>query len=329
MTPEIKNKIFGIINQDDFLEMAQEIFRYQAHKNQVYSKFLKSLRKDYSEADSLIQIPFLPAGFFRDNKVVTGNKPAEIIFESSGTKGTLTARHYVSDLEIYKESFLRTFSGFFGDPSQYFIAALLPSYTERENSSLVFMMDEIIKSSNYNESGFYNNNIPLMLSRIETAKNRGRKIFLMGVSFALIDLAEKYHPDLSGIIIVETGGMKGRRKELTRGELHFILKSRFNADTIHSEYGMTELLSQAYSKEGGRFYSPPWMKIFIRDLQDPLSVISQPGETGGINIIDLANINSCSFIATDDLGKVHEDGSFEVLGRLDNSDIRGCNLMIE
>jgi phenylacetate-coenzyme A ligase PaaK-like adenylate-forming protein len=329
MRPEIINNIFDIRNRDDFLKAALEVFNYQANNNFIYQQFLKLLGIDNCEVDSLVKIPFLPAEFYRRTKVITGARPEVMIFESSGTEGTVAGKHYVIDPDIYKESFLRTFSLFYCNPEEYFIAALLPSYTERKNSSLVFMMDEIIHRSVNPDSGFYERNIPEMLLKIKVARDKGEKILLMGVSFALLDLAEKYHPDLKGVIVMETGGMKGRRKEITRVEMHSILKQNFNIECIHSEYGMTELFSQAYSKGDGIFYSPPWMKVFIRDAHDPLSIITEPGRTGGINIIDLANIDSCSFLATDDLGKLHEDGSFEVLGRLDISDIRGCNLMIE
>ncbi len=230
---------------------------------------------------------------------------------------------------MYEESFLNAFRLFYGDPAGYMIAALLPSYTERKNSSLVFMMDNLIKRSINSGSGFYRDDIGSMIQSIEKARTQKRKVLLMGVSFALLDLAEKYSPDLHDVIVMETGGMKGRRKEITRMELHSVLKNAFNVAAIHSEYGMTELLSQAYSKGEGIFQCPPWMKILIRDPQDPLTIIDEPEITGGINIIDLANLHSCSFISTDDLGKSHKDGTFEVLGRIDNSDIRGCNLLIE
>jgi hypothetical protein len=294
----------------------------------VYRSYVDLLGVNHGTIDSIDKIPFLPAGFFKEHRIITGEFPEAKIFESSGTSGTRTSRHLVADLSIYEKSISGAFRLFYGDPAEYFIAALLPSYTDRQNSSLIFMMNEIIKKSNYRDSGFYADNITELLSNISSAKNKNRKILLVGVSFALLELAEKYHPDLSAASVMETGGMKGRRKEITRGELHSILKKSFNVEDIHSEYGMTELLSQAYSKANGIFYSPPWMKIIIRDPQDPLTVLTEPGRTGGINIIDLANINSCSFIATDDLGKLHENGSFEVLGRLDNSDIRGCNLLI-
>jgi hypothetical protein len=329
MKPGIPDKIFTLKTRDDFDQAALETFNYQVSGNTVYHQFVDLLGVNPGSVDSPEKIPFLPAGFFRDHKVITGGQPEKIVFESSGTTGTSASRHYVVDPSLYKESFLKAFSLFYGDPGEYFIAALLPSYTGRKNSSLVYMMDEIINRSAYADSGFYRDNIRELFSNIKTAKGKGMKILLMGVSFALLDLAEQYHPDLEGVIIMETGGMKGRRKEITRGELHSVLKSAFNVEAIHSEYGMTELLSQAYSKGDGIFCTPPWMKIMIRDPHDPLSLLDEPGRTGGINIIDLANIHSCSFISTDDLGKLHADGSFEVLGRLDNSDIRGCNLLIE
>jgi len=260
---------------------------------------------------------------------VTGRRSAEKIFESSGTTGTAIGRHYVADIKIYEESLIRAFKLFYGDPSDYFIAALLPSYSERENSSLLYMVNILIRRSGYLPGGFYRDNIKELLSDIEAALGINRKVLLIGVSFALLDLAEKYSPDLSGIIVMETCGMKGRKKEMIRKELHSVLRNGLNVKNIHSEYGMTELLSQAYSKREGIFYCPPWMRVMIRDPHDPLSVIAGPGRPGGINIIDLANIYSCSFISTGDLGKLHEDGGFEILGRFDNSDIRGCNLLFD
>jgi phenylacetate-coenzyme A ligase PaaK-like adenylate-forming protein len=329
MIPESVNRIFEIKDPDDFQRTSLDVFRYQSAENNIYHNFVDMLGVNPGNVNSISKIPFLPAGFFRDHKIITGDLPAAMFFESSGTAGTVPCKHFVVDPLVYKDSLLKTFNLFYGDPSEYFIAALLPSYTERKNSSLVFMMNELIKRSIYPESGFYRDNNPDMLLNIKSAREKKRKILLIGVSYALIDLAEKYHPDLSGIIVMETGGMKGRRQEITRAEMHSKLKKSFNVESIHSEYGMTELLSQAYSKGDGIFYSPPWMKVLIRDLYDPLSIMTEPGKTGGINIIDLANINSCSFLATDDLGKIQEGGGFEVLGRLENSDIRGCNLMIE
>jgi phenylacetate-coenzyme A ligase PaaK-like adenylate-forming protein len=321
--------IFGIKSKADFLGNALEIFNYQYDNNDVYQDFIKSLGKDRSKIKTLYDIPFLPVEFFRNHKVITGCLPVEKIFESSGTTGTAPGKHFVIDLRLYEESFLRSFIQFYGKPEEYLIAALLPSYTEREGSSLVYMVDNLIQRSLNPHSGFYKNNIKDIVPAIKNAKEEKQKILLIGVSFALLDMAENKPLDLSGVIVMETGGMKGRRKELTRSELHSILKEKLNVFSIHSEYGMTELLSQAYSKGDGIFYCPPWMKIIIRDPQDPLTLYNEPGRIGGINIIDLANINSCSFISTGDLGKVHEDGGFEVLGRFDNSDIRGCNLLVE
>jgi len=326
---DFQERIFNIKNQTEFWEIALEVFNYQYSKNTVYRDFILSLGKDGSKIKTLYEIPFLPVEFFRNHKILTGDLPVEMIFESSGTTGASTGKHFVNDLNLYEESFLKAFTHFYGMPDEYLIAALLPSYTDRENSSLVYMADNLIKRSNNPGSGFYKSNVSDLILTINTAKAGKQKILLLGVSFALLDLAENESPDLSGVIVMETGGMKGRRKELTRSELHSVLKDKLNLLSVHSEYGMTELLSQAYSKGDGIFYCPPWMKVIIRDPQDPLTVYPESGKTGGINIIDLANINSCAFIATGDLGKLHDNGGFEVLGRFDNSDIRGCNLLVE
>jgi hypothetical protein len=329
MTDDLRNRIFSIRNEDDFKNIAIEVFNYQRENNLLYRNFTDSLGKGRHSATSLHELTFLPVEFFRNHKIITGNLPEETVFESSGTTGSVTSRHYVCDLGLYEQSFFRTFTMFYGDPADYVFAALLPSYVERSGSSLVYMADKLIKSGNDPLSGFYRGNPSDLLKALETAKSNKRKVLLLGVSFALLDLAEEFSPDLSGITIMETGGMKGRRKEITRQELHQILREKFNIPGIDSEYGMTELLSQAYSKGDGLFYCPPWMKIMLRDPHDPLSIHTETGRTGGINIIDLANINSCSFIATGDLGRLHENGGFEVLGRFDNSDIRGCNLLVE
>jgi phenylacetate-coenzyme A ligase PaaK-like adenylate-forming protein len=326
--PNFQNRIFNIKSQEDFLSLSMEVFNYQYNSNIVYQEFINSLGKDPAKITNPEEIPFLPIEFFRNHKIISGDLPVEMVFESSGTTGVTPGKHFVNDINLYKESFLRSFRIFYGDPEQFLIAALLPSYTERAGSSLVYMAENLIKKSKIPGSGFYRDNISDLLIVIKKARTKKQRILLLGVSFALLDLAENLSPDLSGSIIMETGGMKGRRKELTRSELHSVLKENFNVGSIHSEYGMTELLSQAYSEMDGIFYSPPWMKILIRDPQDPLTLCNQPDETGGINIIDLANINSCSFIATGDLGKLHEDGGFEVLGRFDNSDVRGCNLLV-
>ena len=324
-----EDSIFNIGTQEDFRETALGVFKYQFGNNQLYREFVTFLGRDPDQVQSLSEIPFLPVEFFRNHKIITGKRRVETVFESSGTSGVKPGRHYVSDLKLYERSFLKAFRLFYSDPRSYVIIALLPSYTEREGSSLVYMADKLIRESHNPLSGFYKGKTDDIRSAVKKAKKEGARILLLGVSFALLDLAENSPQDLSGVVIMETGGMKGRRKELTRQELHLLLKKKLNVSRVHSEYGMTELLSQAYSSGEGIFYCPPWMKILLRDPQDPFSISTQPAKTGGINIIDLANLNSCSFIATGDLGKLHEDGGFEVLGRFDNSDIRGCNLMAE
>jgi hypothetical protein len=325
----LRNKVFNVKNKDDFRALALEVFSYQFDHNAVYHDFISSLKRSPAEIKSIDAIPFMPVEFFRSHKIQTGNLPVEMVFESSGTTGFVPGRHYINDLSLYEESFITAFRLFYGDPEDFLITALLPSYTEREGSSLVYMADNLIKRSQNPSSGFYRDDIDKLISVLSDAGGKKQKVLLLGVSFALLDLAEKYSPDLSGVIVMETGGMKGRRKEVTRSELHSVLKKNLNITSVHSEYGMTELLSQAYSKGDGIFHCPPWMNIIIRDPQDPLTMIDSPGKAGGINIIDLANIHSCSFIATGDLGKKYEDDGFKVLGRFDNSDVRGCNLMAE
>ncbi|MGI6338756.1 MAG: acyltransferase [Bacteroidales bacterium] len=327
MTSGLPERIFAIKGEPEFTDSAFEVFWYQAQNNIVYRDYIAFLGKRRSRIKSLSDIPFMPVEFFKGQAVTTGSMPVETVFESSGTTASAPGRHYVHDLKLYERSFIEGFRIFYGDPSDYVIASLLPSYYERGNSSLVYMVNGLISMSNDPASGFYNRNCPEMIKNLREAVSRGKKTMLIGVSFALLDLAEKEAPDLSGIIVMETGGMKGRREEITRARLHEILRERFNVREIHSEYGMTELLSQAYSCGNGIFNSPPWMRVLIRDPYDPFSYITEPGKTGGINIIDLANFHSCSFISTGDLGRLHEGGGFEVLGRLDNSDIRGCNLL--
>ncbi len=329
MNDRLRDKIFTIENLSDFYNLALKVFEFQYSNNAVYHDFANLIRKEPGKISQLSDFPFLPVEFFRSHRIITGDNPVQKVFESSGTTGSLNGKHYLCDTGLYKESFLGSFRIFYGNPEDYLIAALLPSYTERENSSLVYMTDTLIKMSPVPMSGFYRESDDNLIQNIRSARSAGNKILLLGVSFALLDLAENCATDLSGVIVMETGGMKGRRKELTRPELHGILKKAFNVPVIHSEYGMTELLSQAYSKGDGLYYCPPWMKIILRDTQDPLTLFTESGRTGGINIIDLANIYSCSFIATDDLGRLHPDGGFEVLGRYDNSDIRGCNLLVE
>lgn len=328
MSASLKDHIFGVRDESSFAEMALEIFRLQSAANPVYAGFIAALGIDPASVRDPGDIPFLPVAFFRSMNVITGSDPVVTIFESSTTTGATPARHLVTDTGLYERSFFSAFRLFYGDPSDYVIAALLPSYTERGNSSLVYMTDRLARASGDSNSGFYRDDREKMIRVLRDACRRGRKAILLGVSFALLDLAEDLSPDLSGVIVIETGGMKGRRKEITREELHSILTAGLNVSEIHSEYGMTELLSQAYSKGGGIFHAPPWMKVLLREDRDPLSMIRETGATGGINIIDLANINSCSFISTGDLGRLSSDGGFEVLGRFDNSDVRGCNLMI-
>jgi phenylacetate-coenzyme A ligase PaaK-like adenylate-forming protein len=320
--------IFKISDRKTFRAAAMEVFNYQAKHTPVYRDYLAALGTDPSRVQEPEEIPFLPIEFFKSHTVLADGKDAEVVFESSGTTGTTPSRHHVADAGLYQANFTRGFRKFYGDPEQYCILALLPSYLERSGSSLVHMMDHLIKHSGYSESGFYLDNLEELSALLQKRNQDVIPTLLLGVSFALLDLAENYPLPLGGhITVMETGGMKGRRKELIRSELHRVLKDAFNVGSVHSEYGMTELLSQTYSTGEGLFKAPPWMNVLVRDPNDPLSLLP-PGQSGGINIIDLANIYSCSFIATGDLGKVHEDGSFEVLGRYDHSDIRGCNLLI-
>ncbi len=310
-----------------FEALALDVFRFQAKFNEVYAKYISLLHIDVQSVDSLEKIPFLPIQFFKNYSIKSGSWPMTATFSSSGTTSDLTSRHLVRDLDFYKKNVEKGFSEFYGHPSEYRILALLPSYLERSGSSLIFMAEHFIDLSRYPKSGFFLNNTDQLLKILKEAKKGHTPTLLLGVSFALLDLAEKHPTDLQDIIIMETGGMKGRRKELTRDELHTILKNAFNVKNIHSEYGMTELFSQAYSKGNGIFFPTSTMKVLTREITDPL-VLQKPKKTGALNIIDLANFQTISFIATDDLGRVQEDGSFEVLGRLDNSDIRGCNLML-
>ena len=322
----IKN-CFNIRSSRDFEQVALDTFKFQAKHNTPYNTFIKHLGIDASSVNRIEEIPFLPIEFFKSHQIVSNSNPVEKIFLSSGTTGQTQSKHYVTDLKVYEESFEKGFDFFYGNIEDYTVLALLPAYLEREGSSLVYMADALIKASKKPKSGFYLHNLETLAKHLQELDNQGEKVLLIGVSFALLDLIEQYNFNLKNTIIMETGGMKGRRKELIRTELHAILKEGFGVNAIHSEYGMTELLSQAYSKGNGIFACPPWMKILIRDTEDPLTILNA-NKSGGINVIDLANINSCSFIATQDLGKVYLDGTFEVIGRFDNSDIRGCNLMV-
>jgi hypothetical protein len=310
-----------------FEELALEVFRYQAAFNPVYREYIGLLQIDPGRVDRLSRIPFLPIQLFKTHSIQTGDWLPERIFSSSGTTGMATSRHLLRNASFYLENAERCFSAFYGPVSDYCFLALLPAYLEREGSSLVYMADHFIRRSAFRQSGFFLydwNNLTGIL-----AECQARKIptVLLGVSFALLDLAEQHPAPIPEVIVMETGGMKGRRQELTRAELHAALCGAFQVPVIHSEYGMTELLSQAYSKGEGRYHPGPLMRALTRELTDPLSP-QREGRLGALNIIDLANLDTCSFVATDDLGRVWPDASFEVLGRMDNSDMRGCNLLV-
>ena len=323
----MQNNIFNIQTQEEFKQVALNVFKHQFKNNKVYRSFCDLLYIHPSSINQVEEIPFLPIQFFKSRKILSSLEEVQETFTSSGTTGSITSKHFVTDINLYKESYLNGFSHFYGNIEDYVVLALLPNYLEREGSSLVFMVDDLIQKSKNSESGFYLNNIEELAKKLTELDKKGQKVLLIGVSFALLDLIETAQFNLKNTIIMETGGMKGRRKELVREELHQILQNGFGVSEIHSEYGMTELLSQGYSDGNGVFKTPPWMKILTRDTEDALT-IQQIGKTGGINVIDLANYNSCSFIATQDLGKVHKNGTFEIIGRFDNSDIRGCNLMV-
>lgn len=322
-----EHEIFKINNKRQFEDLALRIFKFQFENNNVYRSFCDLLYKHPSDVNTIQDIPFLPIQFFKTRDILSTNSTIKTTFTSSGTTGTETSKHHVTNLNIYTESFTKGFEQFYGNIEDYVVLGLLPSYLERKGSSLIYMVDSMIKTSKHPESGFYLNNLLALKDTLIKLDSEGKKVLLIGVSFALLDLVETYQFQLKNTIIMETGGMKGRRKELIRTELHNALKKGFGVNHIHSEYGMTELLSQAYSKGNGIFNCPPWMNVLTRDTEDALT-IQKTEQTGGLNIIDLANINSCAFIATQDLGKVLPDDSFEVIGRFDNSDIRGCNLMV-
>lgn len=321
------DQLFTIGSPSQFNETALKIFRYQAENCQVYKEYLKALSVQASDVLSIEKVPFLPIEFFKSKEVITGELKPEVTFTSSGTTGQTPSRHLVSDLSLYRKSFKSGFEHFYGSPTDFCILALLPSYIEREGSSLIMMVKELIELSGHQENAFYLNDFNGLASVLEKLKSLKQKTLLIGVTFGLLDLLEKHQFEFTELIIMETGGMKGRREELTRTAVHEIIKKGFGVSKVHSEYGMTELLSQAYSKGNGIFNCPPWMGVLIRDINDPFTY-TKTGKTGGINIIDFANVSSCSFIATQDLGRLYEDGSFEVLGRYDNSDVRGCNLMV-
>ena len=319
--------IFAITNQKQFEKIALKTFRFQYENNAVYRDFCNLMKTDVAKVKSLQQIPFLPIQFFKSHEVLSTSTPVQEIFTSSGTTGMATSKHLVTDVSLYEQSYQLAFSQFYGNIEDYVVLALLPSYLDRQGSSLMYMVNDLIAKTNNPESGFYLDDYDALISKIIQLDTAGQNVLLIGVTYALLDLIEKQNFRLQNTIIMETGGMKGRRKEMIREELHTILCNGFGVTSIHSEYGMTELLSQAYSLGNGIFECPSWMQILIRDPEDALTY-QENGKSGGINVIDLANINSCSFIATQDLGKKYPNNSFEVLGRFDNSDIRGCNLMV-
>jgi len=333
MSGKWNHKIFGV-NEATFPSLALEIFRFQHANNPVYNAYVTALGIDAMNVSSVFDIPFLPIRFFKTHTISTTSFTPDVTFESSGTTGFNTSRHFVYDKQVYEDSFTKCFEYFYGPVKDWCVIGLLPSYLERQGSSLVYMVNDMINKSGYRESGFYLDEFETLKKVLMMLEEKRRKTLLIGVTFALLDFAERYALPLSKTIVMETGGMKGRRKEMTREEVHDKLKKAFQISQVHSEYGMTELLSQAYSKGNGKFECPAWMKVLVRDEDDPLTIRVEESNsnnkelTGVLNVIDLANIWSCSFIATDDVGKVFEDGTFEVQGRMDDSDIRGCNLLI-
>jgi phenylacetate-coenzyme A ligase PaaK-like adenylate-forming protein len=328
MVADWVERIKNIKSDIQFNQLALEAFRFQLVNIPVYAEYCKNLDIDRGKIDHFTKVPFLPISFFKSHSVIIKDKQPELTFTSSGSTGMQTSSHQVADVTIYEASFRAGFRFFYGRPNDYHILALLPSYLERQGSSLVYMAEHLIRESQSPHSGFYLNNYKELAEKLKYLLHQNdRKILLLGVTYALLNLSEQFPMDLANTVIMETGGMKGQRRELVREELHHILTSAFKAESVHSEYGMTELLSQGYSKGNGKFQTPPWLKILIRDAYDPFALLGYD-RSGGINVIDLANINSCCFIETADLGKNFDDGSFTILGRFDNSDIRGCNLLV-
>ena len=323
-----KQDIFNINTPEQFKQAALAVFQHQATNCEVYKSFLFHLKVSPSAIKTVEQIPFLPISFFKSHEVKSADEPAEVVFSSSGTTGQIQSKHLVTDVTLYVESFNKAFEQFYGPANESCILALLPSYQEREGSSLIYMVDALIAQSGHAASGYFLNNNQGLYDTLLQLKAQKQRTILIGVTYALLDFIESYTLDFPELIVMETGGMKGKRKEMVRDELHELLTAGFGVMHIHSEYGMTELLSQGYSYGDGIFNCPAWMNIMLRDTNDPLSLLKNK-QSGGINVIDLANLNSCSFIATQDLGKIYPDGSFEVLGRFDNADIRGCNLLVQ
>ena len=324
---QIAAEIFQAGTGIPFHDLALKVYRYQYQTVEVYRRYAAAIGRTPDKVQSIEEIPFLPVSFFKTHEVISEGRTPEIIFSSSGTTGQVTSRHRVAEVKLYEQSFLQGFKAFYGEPSQYCILALLPSYLERGGSSLVYMAEHLIRQSAHPDSGFYLDQYEDLHRKLKELRERGQKTILLGVTYALLDLAEQFPLHFPELVIMETGGMKGRRKEMIREELHAILEKAFGVPAVQSEYGMTELLSQGYSAGNGLYRTPGWMKVLIRDANDPFSW-RLDGKTGGISIIDLANLHSCSFIATQDLGRLHPDGSFEVLGRFDDAELRGCNLMI-
>jgi len=320
--------IFSIANEQAFEEHAVAIFKHQSTHCAVYHAYLYHLGIDPDQVKRVADIPYMPISFFKSHEVVADTNQPEIVFSSSGTTGMVQSKHLVTDVKLYQDSFNLAYKQFYGNIADTCLLALLPSYLERDGSSLIYMVDALLEQSQHPSSGYFLHNHEELYKTLKELQAAKQKTVLIGVTYALLDFIEAHQLDYPELTVMETGGMKGKRKEMVREELHDLLKAGFGVPSIHSEYGMTELLSQAYSYGEGIFNCPPWMKIVLRDTNDPLSLLSTQ-QTGGINIIDLANLNSCSFIATQDLGRVYEDGSFEVLGRFDQADIRGCNLLVQ
>ncbi|MEO8587840.1 MAG: acyl transferase [Flavobacteriales bacterium] len=325
---ELTERTFRIAGPEDFNALALDLFRLHAEKNPVYRGFLEGLGRDPASVREVGEIPCLPIGLFRNHRVLLDGLEPAITFTSSGTTGASTSSHHVPWPELYRRSFMTSFRAVYGDPTEWRILALLPAYLEREASSLVYMAQWLIEASGDALSGTYLYRYDELAEILRRSENEGRKTLLLGVTFALLDLAERYTMPLKSTTIMETGGMKGRRPEMVREELHTILKNAFGVPAIHSEYGMTELLSQAWSTGDGLYRCPPWMRVRVRDVNDPFSSLAD-GRTGGLDVIDLANLASCPFISTQDLGRRNADSSFEVLGRFDHSDLRGCNLLVD
>lgn len=323
------DRIFSVQNFQEFESLTLDIFHYQVQNCKIYSNFVRNLGIEPLKVKNINNIPFLPIEFFKTQNVISSLDEPEEVFTSSGTSdGSIQSKHPVLNIAIYTQSFRKSFELFYGDITRYTVLALLPSYLERDGSSLIYMVDDLIRLSKNDRSGYFLYDHKLLNNTLIDLKNSKAPTILIGVTYALLDFAESHSMEFPELVVMETGGMKGQRKEMVRNELHETLCSGFGVPVIHSEYGMTELLSQAYSKGAGIFHCPPWMRVNIRDTNDPLQLLGED-QTGGINVIDLANINSCSFIATQDLGKNFADGTFEVLGRFDNSDIRGCNLLVQ